>query len=241
MNKTLKHILFFTIFAVFNIAFSSDVNAEEFIKCSYNKHDVNIIITKIGEKLEYEFDKDYIAGYEVNNLNYKHFEGRDSTQSSCPVLYINCESFKAGIMINNPFCLISSKNDGFFDNLFGTRLRKTEGTLIEKSDSEIENLPGTFTCEGQIGILGDKNDEDSVAWLIVKILDYIKIFGPSLMVLLTGVDYVKIVFLGDDELNKKMHKRLVIRFICLLLLFFIPMFVEFSLDLFGLTGCSSLY
>lgn len=89
------------------------------------------------------------------------------------------------------------------------------------------------------GILGDPSDENSVAWLLNKIFDYVKIIGPILVVVLSSIDFLKVILNGDDDAMKKAQKKLGVRLILAALLFFIPLLVQAMLSWFGITGSTA--
>lgn len=99
--------------------------------------------------------------------------------------------------------------------------------VLEKQNN-IENLT---ECEG---ILGNVDDEDSVAWLLQKLLNYVKILGPSIAVVLSSIDFLKAIVSSDDESMKKTQASFKNRMIAAVLLFFIPFLVSFMLELTGL-------
>ena len=49
------------------------------------------------------------------------------------------------------------------------------------------NLVQISDCAGQNAILGNVNDPDSVAWLLQKLLDYARVIGPFLVLILSIV------------------------------------------------------
>ena len=88
-------------------------------------------------------------------------------------------------------------------------------------------------------ILGDPNDENSVAWLLNKILTYVTIVGMVLVVVLSSIDFLKVIAKSDDEAIQKAAKRLGLRLVFAGLLFFVPTLTAAILDIFGLTAeCS---
>lgn len=91
-------------------------------------------------------------------------------------------------------------------------------------------------CTGSDSLLGDPNDENSVAWLLQQLLNYIKILGPILVVVLSSIDFAGVVVKGDDDAMAKAKKKLVTRLILAACLFFIPVFVSAILDMFGITA-----
>ncbi len=91
-------------------------------------------------------------------------------------------------------------------------------------------------CSGANSILGDPDDEDSVAWLLQQALNYIKILGPILVVILSSVDFIQVIVKNDDDAMKKATKKLVYRLILAACLFFIPTLVQVMLDIFGMSS-----
>lgn len=85
-----------------------------------------------------------------------------------------------------------------------------------KSDSKSSEL----SC---VDVLGDPvNDEKSVANFLQKIFNYIKILGPILVVVLSSVDFTKVILSGSEDEMKKAQKNLGIRMLCAAGLYFIP-------------------
>ena len=91
-------------------------------------------------------------------------------------------------------------------------------------------------CSGANSLLGNPDDPDSVAWLLQKILNYIKILGPVLIVVLSSIDFAKVIASGDEKAMNGALKNLGLRLIFAILLFFIPIIVNFLLGVFGLTS-----
>lgn len=85
-------------------------------------------------------------------------------------------------------------------------------------------------------ILGDPEDEDSVAWLIYLVLNIIKIAGPILVILLSSIDYIMVIIKSDNDAFAKAQKKLITRLILAILLFLIPVIVQVILEVFGITG-----
>lgn len=85
-------------------------------------------------------------------------------------------------------------------------------------------------------LLGNPSDENSVAWLIQKLLNYIQIIGPLLVVVLSSIDFAKVIVKSDDEAMAKATKKLTTRLILAALLFFLPVLVSVLLNTFGLTS-----
>lgn len=88
-------------------------------------------------------------------------------------------------------------------------------------------------------LLGYVDDEKSVAWLLQQVFNVIKIVGPVIVIVLSSIDFAKVIIKNDDEAMAKAQKKLIIRLILAASLFFIPLLVELALKIFGLTGSST--
>lgn len=85
-------------------------------------------------------------------------------------------------------------------------------------------------------LLGNPEDEDSVAWLVQKILNYIQIIGPLLVVILSSIDFAQVIIKSDDDAMAKATKKLTTRLILAASLFFLPILVRVLLSTFGITS-----
>ena len=99
-----------------------------------------------------------------------------------------------------------------------------------------DNINIAVSCTGSNAALGDVNDTDSVVWLLQKLLNYIKILGPFLVLIYSSIDFIKAIVTSDDESLKKATKNLSMRLILALALFLIPVFVSVMLNIVGLTS-----
>ena len=97
----------------------------------------------------------------------------------------------------------------------------------------ISSLKDNKECKG---ILGNPDNEDSVAWFLVKILNYLRLLGPLMVLVLSSLDFAKAIFMSDDESLKKAQSSLITRLILAALLFVLPTLIEVVLDIFGFTS-----
>ena len=93
---------------------------------------------------------------------------------------------------------------------------------------------GAESCKD--AILGSPSDPDSVAWLLQKVLNYLKVLGPMIILVMSGIDFTKAIISGDDETMQKCYKRLITRLILAVVLFFAPTLVTVILETFGFMG-----
>lgn len=91
-------------------------------------------------------------------------------------------------------------------------------------------------CES---LLGNPSDENSVAWLLNKILTYAMVIGMLLVVVLSSIDFLKVIAKSDDDAMGKAWKRLFLRLIFAGLLLFVPTLTATMLDIFNLTSDSN--
>ena len=75
--------------------------------------------------------------------------------------------------------------------------------------------------------------------LLQTILDYIRIAGIALAVILQITDYVKAICGSNDDGMAKANKRFVTRLIAIGLLFLVPSLLNFVLSLFEISGSSA--
>ncbi len=89
-------------------------------------------------------------------------------------------------------------------------------------------------CEGSTtAILGDVNSPNSTAWLIQKVLNYIKVLGPTIAIALGSIDMGKAIITSDEENMKKAQSKFIKRIIAAVALFFVPLATGILLSVFG--------
>ena len=84
----------------------------------------------------------------------------------------------------------------------------------------------------------DINDPGSVGWILYTILNYIKIIGPILVVLLSAIDFIKAVVGFDEKAMKEAQSKLVIRLVVAICLFLVPTLVQLLLSFINATTCT---
>jgi len=137
-----------------------------------------------------------------------------------------------------------SKRIMFYIYIFGILLAIVP---IKTNAIELHNVSSTYNilanntsqnidCDGSDSLLGNPEDENSVAWLLQQIFNFVKIVGPILVVVLSSIDYAKVIIQSDDESMGKANKKLMWRLILAALLFFIPLLIQVFLQMFGFTS-----
>lgn len=80
-------------------------------------------------------------------------------------------------------------------------------------------------------IFGDPTDKKSVAYLIQTLLNYIKVLAPILVVILSSMDFIKVIWTSDDESMKKAQQKLGKRLVAAVLLFLLPTLIGLMFNL----------
>lgn len=128
-----------------------------------------------------------------------------------------------------------TKNNSAVEMLVPTSSSSPKASSSTNMDSWMDEYGHEQTCEGSNSLLGNVNDENSVAWLLQQVLNYIKILGPVLVVVLSSIDFTKVIVKSDDEAMGKAQKKLGKRLILAGLLFFIPTLVQVIFNIFDIT------
>ena len=108
----------------------------------------------------------------------------------------------------------------------------TKNLTLDDLREDLNNHGKVDECDA---ILGSTQDEESVAWLLQQVLNYIRILGPILVVILSSIDFAKSIMASDDDSMKKAQKKLMIRLILAVALFLVPTLVTVLLNIFGIT------
>ncbi len=108
------------------------------------------------------------------------------------------------------------------------------GNVVDSNKTTTDNknpLDGLNQKYDNCSQLIDTQTEGSFGWLLQKLLNYIKIAGPILVVLLSALDFIKAIASSEEDAFKKAQSRLVVRLVAALALFLVPTFVELLLGL----------
>ncbi len=85
-------------------------------------------------------------------------------------------------------------------------------------------------------VLGDPKDENSFAHLLQDIFDVIKFATPILVLALTIVEYAKVIASSDKDQIVKANKKTIQRIVWGVVLFCIPILLNYLFDLLGMYG-----
>lgn len=101
--------------------------------------------------------------------------------------------------------------------------------VFDEGEEDSEEV--SATCEG---VLGDINDENSVAHLLQEIFDIMKIASPVLVLVFSILDFVGAVASQDKDRLLKAVKNTFLRVIIGLIVFVIPFLCDFFFNLTGM-------
>ena len=88
-------------------------------------------------------------------------------------------------------------------------------------------------CEG---LFGDPTDEESFAYMMQMAFNIMKYAGPILCILFSGLDFLKAVVSDKKDELGRVIKRCLTRVFLALVLFFIPILINFLFPLIGWYG-----
>lgn len=136
-----------------------------------------------------------------------------------------------GIIFFNP-TTVYAKEKNIVDNNY----KYIVNSSINNNIISLKNSVQISDCTGQNTILGNVNDPNSVAWLLQKILNYVRVIGPFIVLIMSSLDYIKAILSSDDDSLKNSHKKLITRLVLIVALFLLPTLVSVLLNILGFTS-----
>lgn len=208
---------------------NSEVNT---ISCDYNaaltvgQGSVKSTIVSDGKKI---LSQEYAGGYKPVEEDYSEIAKlfKDSNgELKCPSIYISC-----GANGNNKFCKIYEKNELSGNTTPGKE--SNDGDEPGKNDNQYldSDINVKLNIQESCNIFSDAMKD----WLI-QLLDMIKIVGLVLAAILSMVDFLKGVGTGSADTMKKVWKSVGNRLIAVILLFLLPVLIEFIFGLVTIEG-----
>lgn len=221
----MKKKAFIFIFLLFSIFFIG-INNVEASSCVYeiNNYEVKYDVTKNNTDVSLDFSTSKMAASNTvynftDNLEKSDFIS--GTELTCPESIYVVYGMNGSSVIAR---LYGDKKDNSVKVLLSSK-----STLASKSnDSSVsEETSGTYKSGCNL-ISTDLSD------FLQTILDYIRIAAIVLAVVLSILDYIKVIFGSDEKSNLKANKNFTTRLIILALLFLIPSILAFLLKLFNI-------
>lgn len=164
---------------------------------------------------------------EVDDYIYNNF-----INTTILKFYLDENEKTIGYDINNKSSMRKAASDAKgtpFEDLVEATSNSSGGNTSITDPSSIEIVEKN-DC---ISLLGEEIER-----LIKNVLKTIQYLGPILVAILTIFDLIKAALGGEEEEMKKVYQKLVKRLIAAVLLFFIPLLVNFMLDLLNVTNAN---
>ena len=213
--KKSKIVLFSLLLGLMIFA-PHNVKAIEAKKCTYSNGEVITIHT------------DNTAEAKSGLLNWNSWKKKTGSKLVCPQYVIMANPIGVGDDLNQIKSYAAKEKVNYY-NLTNTEEIKNSSNNGNSNGSG----SGSGSSNSSGSYLGKVSDDESVAWLINKVLDYIKIAGPVIVLILTSIDYLRALIQSDDETMAKINKKLGTRLLLIVLLFLIPTLVKVVLSLVG--------
>ncbi len=137
------------------------------------------------------------------------------------------------IVLASFFCLLNKVNASssnivvFSENEFNLITNQKRELL----PLDIKNNDSNVSCEG---ILGDPDNDQKPAYWIQYVLDIMKYIAIAALIVLSAMDFFKAIVSNDKDSLQKAGKTTGLRFIYCVILFFLPVLVNFVMSLLGL-------
>ena len=201
--------------------------------CTYNITSGNVsgsvTITIVDDSLDYQF-RSNSGNYNLSlNASSTHLTVADF-EDRCPAenqLVVSCtqQGVNRQCHINHIDWIEDNiddpwDNDDDWDQL-GADLSEDNFNSLDLECPDIINME-----EGKLG------------WLLNMILNYIRIIGPVLVVLLSAIDFIKAVIGTDEKAMKEAQSKLIIRLVAAIALFLVPTLVQLLLSFINATTCT---
>jgi len=194
------------------------------------------------QRVENWFNNKVVYGVSIPYIYTEPKVANADTNPKCPryIVYTSCSGFlgigksestyatDSNTLASNAANAASSKckYSKYADNYKnGTQITADtffQGTKIEGL-IEYDKTKGEYTCADMNTIFGDRNDPESLRYIINKVLGYVRIIVPMLIILLGTLDFAKAVLAGKEENMRKAQSTFIKRLIAGVAVFFIPM------------------
>lgn len=158
-----------------------------------------------------------------------------STEPNCPQYLVMEDNGQIAVWATNSSILANdavtkSRNGGHIAHYgIQTTQDKYFAEFVEEGLVEFDD--GEPTCTDYNELFGDKNDEDSISYMIHSVLQYVRIIVPILVILLGTIDFAKAVIAGKEDQMRKAQMDFVKRIIIGVAVFFVPLIVDIVMEL----------
>ncbi len=195
--------------------------------------------TNMEEKVINDFQTNFLYGYDVppfiiNSAAYAYLTEVEELQSAYneardEALANAEEDLAAGVITQEEYDEIVAN----WDNDVNAVVENVQAGFEKLGVASSANLDfyTDTSCESYLGVITDHNDPAYYLNFVFQLMKYAAIV---LLLVLTTVDVIKTMSTKTDDLKDKVIKKVVKRFIIVVIIFFLPELVNFILDLLGI-------
>ena len=138
---------------------------------------------------------------------------------------------------------VTTARDSWVYNFSKERLLCNIKNMVDVYNSDIDNIKlNSFTNidldvnNGCQSYLGDPKQDDTPAYYLQFAFNIIKYAAIILLFVFTITDFIKAIASSDDKAIKKALQNAIKRIIIAIIIFFLPILIEFVLSLLGIYG-----
>lgn len=204
-----------------------DVNASSFT-CEYTKDSNGVSLAIV--KLESSSTPQVNLGLSGYGASVENVNGIKSANDCSPLLYYNCSYSGICTFKTTKETLSNAKFSG---QVYLNRNSNNQGTGVSLKNGLGSFFNGANNVGSCSGYFGSANQDGTIMHLLkYGIFQPIKIVAPILLLVLTSLDFAKVVFSGKgkDDMEKA-KKNFLRRSVATLIIFFAPYLVSLILTL----------
>lgn len=235
-NKILMFgFILFTLFMGINNVSAASCDKYGCASCKYaiSNYEVTYDVTSNGSDITIDFSTNKTGSTSgnynfTNNLEKKDFKNGD--EIVCPSnIYVVYGMSGTQITAR----LYSQEKDNSVKAPLSTSSTDNDKTITGGTSSNTNNSNNS-NGNSTLGKTGCSIFSNEFIDFMQLMLNYIRIAGIVLTVVLSIMDYTKTIFSSEDKSNEKANKRFSTRLIVVALLFLIPAVLTFVLNLFNI-------
>ena len=214
----------------------NDISCEQIYNGSVNLNDANYINNKVTTDIRNNYlHGNAIPKFMENSSAFKNLKSKATASAKNKVNQCINEVKEAEASGS-----ISAEEADRRQELLGNIDTNAVGENFENAVEHInDDISSDAFNDPSIGCDSIFSDEEgSIGWMLNTILNYIKILGPVLVVLLSAIDFIKAVVGFDEKAMKEAQNKLIIRLVAALALFLVPTLVQLLLSFINMTTCT---
>ena len=220
--------------AYFNNWNFNDISCEQIYNGSVNLNDPNYVSNKVNTDIKNNYlHGNAIPEFMENSSTFKNLKSKATASANNKVNQCINEVKEA-----EASGAISAEEANRREEILGNIDTDAVGENFENAVEHINDDISSEAFDKDVECSDLFSDEEgSVGWMLNTILNYIKVLGPILVVLLSAIDFIKAVVGFDEKAMKEAQNKLIIRLVAALGLFLVPTLVQLLLSFINVTTC----